>query len=192
MLKRLLWFLLVLLFLAGCARPGTNLDTYWAAPQFRLTDQAGRPFDSSALAGRVWLVDFIYTNCPDVCPVYLSPRMLQLQHEILAGNLVGRVDLVSISVDPQRDTPEVLQEYAARYGADPRIWHFLTGPDATLKALLQTGFKVGSVVKAETEHNLTHSSYFLLIDQSGKVRALYDATEVDAAKMFADLQQLSS
>jgi protein SCO1/2 len=102
------------------------------------------------------------------------------------------VDLVSISVDPQRDTPAVLQEYAARYGADPRVWHFLTGPEATLQGLLQTGFKVGSVVKAETDGNLVHSSYFLLVDRQGKVRALYDGTEVDAAKMFTDLHQLSS
>ena len=63
-------------------------------------------------------------------------------------------------------------KYAARYGADPRIWHFLTGPDTTLKALLQTGFKVGTVVKAETEDNLTHSSYFLLIDQNGKTQGV--------------------
>jgi len=118
--------------------------------------------------------------------------MAQLQQQILAQNLVGKVDLVSITVDPQRDTPAVLQEYGARYGADPRVWHFLTGPDATLQSLLQTGFKVGSVVKAETEGNLTHSSYFLLVDRQGKVRALYDGTEVDADKMFADLQQLSS
>jgi len=192
MFRRVLWLLLVLLFLAGCARPGTSLDTYWNAPHFQLTDQAAQPFNSSALAGRVWLVDFIYTHCPDICPVYLSPRMAQLQQQILARNLVGKVDLVSITVDPQRDTPAVLQEYGARYGADPRVWHFLTGPDATLQSLLQTGFKVGSVVKAETEGNLTHSSYFLLVDRQGKVRALYDGTEVDADKMFADLQQLSS
>ncbi len=192
MLKRFMWLLLVLPFLAGCARPGTNLNTYWDAPQFQLTDQAGQPFASSSLAGQVWLVDFIYTHCTDVCPTYLSPRMMQLQQQILEGKLPGKVELISISVDPVRDTPAVLQQYGARYGADPRVWHFLTGPDATVQALLQTGFKVGSVVKAETDGNLTHSSYFLLIDRQGKVRAIYDGTEVDAAKMFADMRQLAS
>ncbi len=137
------------MLLAGCAA-GPRQETLWDAPAFTLTDAASQPFGSGQLAGRVWLADFIYTNCPDECPLYLSPKMAALQRAILAGNLAGKIDLVSITVDPQRDTPAVLADYGARYGADPRVWHFLTGPNATLQDLMQNGFKVGSALPADT------------------------------------------
>jgi protein SCO1 len=207
-----LWFVLVLMI--GCVPRPSALPVLWDAPQFNLVDASGQPFATTDLAGKVWLIDFIYTNCPDVCPVYLSPKMKTLQDEVLAKNLVGQVELVSLTVDPRRDTPAVLAEYGARFGADPRVWRFLTGPDATIQPLLQTGFKIGSAIKAEEavtvsagqdtqahgqgaasgtpagSYTLIHSSYFLLVDGAGKIRANYDGTEVEAAKMFGDMRQL--
>jgi protein SCO1 len=201
------------ILLAGCARPA-RLDTLWDAPRFALTDEAGQPFSSDALSGKVWLIDFIYTSCPDVCPIYLSAKMKQLQDQILASNLVGQAELVSLTVDPRRDTPAELATYGARFGANPRVWNFLTGPEPVIQDLTQNGFKVGSAVKAEMDtvparpapgantvpasdsrqvigsYSLVHSSYFLLVDRHGKIRATYDGTEVEADKIFADIQQL--
>ena len=203
--------LVVTLVLAGCSQDA-HLETLWDAPQFSLTDEKNQPLGSDALAGRVWLADFIYTNCPDECPIYLSPKMAQLQKEILDRNLAGKVELVSFTVDPRRDTPEVLAGYAARYGADPRVWHFLTGPDSTIQPLLQNGFKVGAALPADTvavtagtpqaaptgahqdagpaDYNLLHTSYFLLVDGHGKIRANYDGVQVKVEEMLNGIQSL--
>ncbi len=207
--KNVLLAVLAALLLAGCNPFAPKpLDTLWDAPRFTLTDETGQPFSSDALAGQVWLADFIYTNCPDECPLYLSPKMAQLQRDILSQNLAGKVSLISITVDPRRDTPAVLKDYAARYGADPRVWHFLTGPDSTVQPLLQTGFKVGAALPADTvqvgagtpepgassgtggSYTLLHSSYFLLVDKQGKVRADYDGVQVAAADMLKGIQEL--
>lgn len=203
-----------LLLLTGCAA-APRLETLWDAPAFTLTDATGRPFGSDQLAGKVWLVDFIYTNCPDECPLYLSPKMAALQKELLDRKLAGQVDLVSLTVDPKRDTPAVLADYAARYGADDRVWHFLTGPDATLQALLQNGFKVGSALPADTvqiggtpqaadtpgathahaapsdsSYSVAHTLYFLLVDRHGKIRATYDGEQVKVEDMLKGAQAL--
>jgi protein SCO1 len=211
----LLTLALGLLLLTGCAA-GPRLETLWDAPAFTLTDASGRPFGSDQLAGKVWLVDFIYTNCPDECPLYLSPKMAALQKELLDRKLVGQVDLVSLTVDPKRDTPAVLADYAARYGADDRVWHFLTGPDATIQGLLENGFKVGSALPADsvqvggtpqvaetpgaTSHAqaapgdngyaVAHTIYFLLVDRHGKIRAMFDGEQVKVEEMLNSAQAL--
>ena len=95
MKPRLLTIIAVLVVaLAGCAWPAP-LDTLWAAPHFDLVDESGNNFNSDALTGRVWVANFIYTHCPDECPIYLSPKMRQLQEDLTAKNLVrtGRADL---------------------------------------------------------------------------------------------------
>lgn len=205
-------------WLAGCSIwPAARPPVLWDAPAFTLTDETGHSFSSTSLTGRVWLVDFIYTYCPDVCPIYLSPKMQALQTRALKGRLGDRVALVSITVDPRRDTPAVLADYAGRFGADPTIWRFLTGPQATIDALLQDGFKVGSAVRADTvmvgqtgavsmtmpltataqpvqgdsaAYTLVHSADFLLIDRHGKVRGVFDSTTVSADEIFAAMQGL--
>lgn len=190
---------LVVVGVAGCGS-GPRLETLWDAPRFNLTDESGRPFSSDALAGRVWLADFIYTHCPDECPIYLSPKMASLQARIIAANLADQVQLISFTVDPRRDTPAVLADYAAAYGADPRVWRFLTGPDATIGPLLQTGFKVGAAVPADAvtvtpptpapAYALIHSAYFLLVDRQGKIRGTYDGEQVPADDMLKGIRQL--
>ncbi len=201
------WLALVvgLVLVASCT-PGPRLDRLWDAPRFTLTDETGRPFNSDALAGRVWLADFIYTNCPDECPLYLSPKMVALQKSILSAGLAGKVALISFTVDPRRDTPAVLADYAARYGADPQVWRFLTGPEATIQPLLQTGFKVGAAVPADSVtvapatpaagqsgsggYLLVHSSYFLLVDRQGTIRGTYDGEQISADEMLRGVRQL--
>jgi protein SCO1/2 len=197
-------FLACVLAISGCARAQPALGTLWDAPSFDLIDQGGAPFSSTSLAGKVWVVDFFYSNCQDECPIYLSPKMRMLQEQITNKGLESQVKLISITVDPKRDTPQVLQDYATRYAADPGIWSFLTGPDSTIQGLLQNGFKVGSAIwempvtvtvaqaggGASSNYTILHSPYMLLVDQQGKIRQEYDGTQVDVSQIFGNVSQL--
>src|ERR1700683_3737016 len=109
--------------LAG-GRAGTLPDdVQWYAGHFSLTDQSGHPFSDKDLRGKVWVASFIFTRCAGPC-ARVSANMARLQKE-MAGKEV--LMLVSFSVDPDYDTPAVLQRYAAHFGADPSGWKFLTG-----------------------------------------------------------------
>ena len=105
---------------------------------FRLTERSGRAMTDADLADRVWVASFIFTHCPLSCP-RITSVMKGLQAR-LAGT---DVQLVSISVDPERDTPEVLADYARKFGADPDRWWFLTGPKADVERLIVERFKLG-------------------------------------------------
>ena len=102
---------------------GTALPILGEMPAFSLVDQTGRTVTQNDLKGKTWIADFIYTSCPDQCP------MISRHMEVLQGLLPkeSRIQLVSISVDPKHDTPAVLARYAKRYHADPAHWRFLTG-----------------------------------------------------------------
>lgn len=113
-----------------------GLQVFGTLPDFSLIDQGRRPVTLADLRGKVWIANFIYTYCTDTCPLQ-SARLSKLQDDF-AGERDLR--LVSITVDPERDTPKVLTEYAARYGADPERWLFLTGEKQAIYALAQQGF----------------------------------------------------
>src|SRR5260370_29910070 len=117
---KLVSLLLGVLVAAGCiaCQSQPALDTFGRAPDFQLTDQTGAPFASSSLAGRVTLLDFVYTHCTDACPV-LSATFQQSQRKLADDKLLGeRVMLVSLSVDPQHDTSAVLAECGQRFKDD--------------------------------------------------------------------------
>ncbi len=124
-----------------------RLPVYAAIPDFALTDQNGRPVRRTDLEGKVWIASFIFTNCRDECPL-MTAEMAQLQ----AGFAdVPDFRLVSISVDPERDQPAVLSQYADRFNADPARWLFLTGDKQAIYRLVREGFRVGIVDPAEPE-----------------------------------------
>jgi len=159
------------------------LPVFWAVPTFNLTDQQGRPFGSADLNGRAALFSFVYTNCPDVCPL-LTSNMAQIQHRLRTKGLLGtKVELVSVTVDPRRDTPSVLAEYASRYHADADAWRFLSGePDSIYEVLW--GFKLNTVEVArafEGADVVPHASRFVVVDPSGQVRGqpMGDQTPID-------------
>lgn len=135
-----------------------------------MTDAQGRPFDSKELAGKVWVADFIYTNCPAACP-FMSARMRSV-HRALRGQ--KDVRLVSISVDPARDTPPVLNVFAHRYGAPNDQWIFLTGTPDTVHLLAYTTFHVGDVLG-----KIEHSTKFALVDKRGNIRGYYSTYDKD-------------
>jgi cytochrome oxidase Cu insertion factor (SCO1/SenC/PrrC family) len=113
-----------------------GLQMFGTLPDFSLTERGGRAVTRTDLVGKVWVANFIYTHCTDTCPLQ-SARMAALQQD-LAGQ--QDVRFVSITVDPRRDTPAVLAEYAARYRADRNRWLFLTGDKQTIYTLIQEGF----------------------------------------------------
>jgi protein SCO1/2 len=173
--------LVPVLFLAGCARE-QPLPTYGQVPRFTLTSQTGQRFDSGALAGKVWVADFIFTTCPGPCP-RMSSQMHSLAKEL---KQLPNVRFVSFTVDPEHDTPEVLAAYAKNFQADDR-WYFLTGGQPELQHLDRDVFKLGNV-----DGSMEHSTRFVLVDQRGRIRGYYDTNEPDALKpLVAGIRRLA-
>jgi protein SCO1 len=171
-------------FFFGCAqKPDIN---YGAVPEFSLTDQSGKTMTRADLAGKVWIADFIFTNCAGTCPM-ITGTMRRLQNA-----LPDEVHLVSFSVDPERDTPEVLAEYAKNSHANTMRWHFLTGDKNQLYDLSIKGFKLALDDTGGTDAEpITHSTRLVLIDKQGNIRGYYGGTdEDDMRKLFTDAAAL--
>jgi protein SCO1 len=126
----------------------TRLPVYGSVPDFALTDQTGRPVRRADLEGKVWVTSFIFTSCPDECPL-MAAQMAQLQSDLAHA---PELHLVSISVDPEHDIPAVLAHYAERFNADPARWLFLTGDKQAIYRLVRDGFRLGLVDPAEPSH----------------------------------------
>lgn len=163
------------------------LPVFMPAPDFTLTNRDGRTVNTASLGGQPWVADFIFTSCPGVCPV-LTRRMKELADEIPADG----VRWVSISVDPNRDTPEVLEAYAQKNGAGDN-WLFLTGDRAHIETVIKDGFKLAydpTPVEMAAEA-IVHSNRFVLVDAAGQIRGYYDAfNEDDLATLRRDLVSL--
>lgn len=159
-----------------------SLPVLGQVSDFELTAATNRPFLSRNMAGKVWVVDFIFTSCAGICPV-MSTAMGNLQR---AFDGEDRVQFVSISVDPETDTTDVLSEYGERYGANPQRWHFLTGDIDDIHPLATNTFKVGSL-----DDPLIHSPHFVLIDGAGQIRGYYVGTDnEDVATLAEDIGKL--
>jgi protein SCO1/2 len=173
-------------------RPLEGLKQLGRAPEFALTERSGKQFRSADLAGKIWIANFIYTNCPDTCPVQ-SAEMKALQ------NRFGReqdLRLISITVDPKRDTPAVLSEYAQRFGADPGRWLFLTGKEDEIFRLAQEGFRLTAAEIPQAKRGVSgathvHSPRFIVVDRRGEIRGYYPGTEKEALQRLGrDLEAL--
>lgn len=150
------------------------LPNYGSVAEFSLTDATGAPFGSDALQGKVWIASFFFTSCQTVCPRLMTANG-DLQ-DMLADQDVDGVELVSFSVDPEVDTPEVLTSYGARYGVDPKRWHLLTGDRATIGAVAESlNTAMGDKVpNAEGVPDIVHSSKVALVDARGHLRYYFD------------------
>lgn len=156
-------------------RRGSGLLHYGRVPAFTLVGTDGKPFDSAALAGKVWAASFVFTTCKNSCPM-LSAQMKRLSKSLPEGDGFA---LLSITVDPDKDTPKALGDYAKALGVDDPRWSFLTGKKAVLKTLIQDGFKLaaepGDEVLDERGHpDILHSSKLVLVDGKGDIRGYYD------------------
>jgi len=163
-----------------------TVSAYGSVPPFELTNQAGQPFGSAQLAGKIWIADFVYTTCPGPCPM-ISSRMSELQKPLEKTD----VHLVSFTVDPAKDTPEVLRGYAEKLQAEAGRWDFLTGPQSTIYNLSRNGFKLAVSDGSEEKGIPVHSTRMILVDRHGEIRGYYNAAEADAmTKLLADTNHL--
>jgi len=184
-----LWSVLILAFNAVVfafawekLHPISQLPTYMQVPHFSLIDQDGKPISDSDLHGQTWIAAFIFTGCADTCPM-MSKKMSGLQTAITAPN----VKLISFTVDPDRDTPAVLKQYAARFNADTTRWKFVTG---TAQQMKDVAYGMGIAVQpADGNDPILHSTHFLLVDGLGRVRGIYDTK--DSTVPEKSVQQLA-
>ena len=139
---------------------------------FELTDQDGRAFGSSQLRGKVWIAGFAFTSCTTVCPM-LTSQMANLQRRLAPHG--DRVHLVTVTVDPETDTPAVLRAYAERHHADLAGWSFLTGSPEQVRATITRGFLVPIGEREDTPggYDILHTSQLMLIDDQHRLRGLY-------------------
>lgn len=158
--------------------PLEGMGQYGAVPEFSLVERSGKRIGLEQLRGTIWIADFIYTTCEDTCPMQTA-EMARLQQEL---GPQGTVKLLSFSVDPEKDTPAVLSEYAARYGADAERWLFLTGSKDEIINLVQRGFRLSAVTSALDDGVILHSPRFVLIDREAQIRGYYDSRDADALR----------
>jgi protein SCO1/2 len=186
------------LLLAGCERkeafeilstpPADTLaQTFWSVPDFALTERGGETVTLADLKGKVWMADFFYTTCPGPCPM-LSSRLSDI-HRQIGGD--DRVRLVSISTDPEKDTPEVLKLYAEKFKASDR-WLFLTGKKSAIYDLATKGFKLPIAEdRTNAKEPITHSTRLILVDQSGAIRGLYEGVGAEGPeRIVRDVRRL--
>jgi protein SCO1/2 len=183
--------LLSLVLLVNCglgneAPAGSRLAVIRKAPDFVLTDQNGKTVQSRDLAGKVLLVGFVFTTCNGTCPA-TTHRMCQVQEELKKRGLKDRVQLISITLDPARDTPDVLQNYMRLYEADPADWSFLTGPAYEVAKVITAW---GMWARPAANGQLDHPSRVFLVDQAGRVREIYNLNFLKPAWVLADTELL--
>jgi protein SCO1/2 len=165
-----------------------NGDTvFQKIPDFRFVSQEGKIVTQANLNNSVYVANFFFASCQDVCKK-MSAQMVRV-NEAFRNN--PQVKLISYTVDPDRDSVAVLQQYAAMYQADPAKWIFLTGPKKELYALAQNGYKVAAMQAPGTVPDFIHSEKLILVDKEKHVRGIYDGTNVqDVDRLITEITVL--
>jgi len=160
----------------GAETPGP-LPDLGEVPDFSLEERSGATVSRESLKGRIWVADFIFTTCAGICP-NMSRNMASVQNVLRKD---GDAVCVSITVDPDKDTPERLREYARRYGASDEAWYFLRGPIGEVHSLGFHGFKM-----LDEKDPFLHSMRFALVDRTGRIRGYYRGTEEEGVKLILE------
>lgn len=169
--------------------PAPPLPALYPMPAFALTSEQGKRFGAQDVAGKVTVANFIFTNCPTVCP-RLTSRMAELQKRF--ADEAG-VHLLSFSVDPKNDTPPVLAAFGRQFGQDPSRWTFLTGDLAAVEKAVVEGFKVhmeGAGDPNATAFDIVHGEHFVLVDAGGIIRGYYQPGAEELEKLGDDVERL--
>ena len=153
------------------------LPVYGQVADFALTNQDGRAFTLADLHGKVWVADVIFTRCAGPC-LKMSRQMKELQKALPPAS---KAKLVTLTTDPEFDTPPVLQTYAKRFDADPERWVFLTGRKANVARVVGGSLKLTALEKPAAERSdandlFIHSTYLVLVDQRGQLRGIFDTS----------------
>jgi protein SCO1/2 len=162
-----------------------RLPTIGQAPDFTLVSQDGLPVSLRDFRGKVVAIAFIFTHCTDVCPM-LTAHMASVQ-EKLGSKFGSKIIFVSITVDPERDTPDVLKEYAQDFDADLEGWSFLTGNPALVH---EVGQKYGVLAKKAANGDVDHTLLTSLVDPDGILRVQYLGVRFDLEEFRGDLLSL--
>src|SRR4051794_15848439 len=196
-----------LVLVGGLSCRPTTPEALGQVPRFELTERSGQTVSDATLRGKVWIASFVFTRCTGPCP-QVTRTMERLQKEL---NLARRDDLrlVTFTVDPERDQPKELQDYARHFEADPYKWLFLTGKKEDIHRLLIEGFKVGVREKPANERKpgdeFDHSTHLVVVDRDGNIRGYFWAVaptdggsageevyEDDLRKLRETVRQLST
>lgn len=144
-------------------------------PDFNLTNQDGRSVGREKMNGKITIVDFFFTSCPSICP--------QMSLEMERVNDMFReedeVQIMSFSIDPEYDTPDILNVYAAEHKAVAGKWDFLTGDKSAIYQLARCGFVIPTLDGLGIPDDFVHSDKFILVDQLGRIRGYYSGTSRD-------------
>jgi protein SCO1 len=173
------------LALAHAAKDGGRLSKIGPAPPFILTTQDSGRLSLADLHGKVVAVTFIYTSCADSCPL-LTAKMASIQTR-LGSDLGPKVFFVSITVDPERDTPDVLKRYAAAHGARGDGWAFLTGTPAEIREVAR---RYGVFYQKQERGDVDHTFLTSIVDRDGILRVQYLGVRFDPNEFLRDLQSL--
>lgn len=147
-------------------------------PEFTFTNQEGLSIGQAQMEGKITIVDFFFTSCPSICPV-MSKEMERV-NDMFRDE--PDVQIMSISIDPEYDTPEILKTYAEEHNAIPGKWHFLSGPKAETYQLARCGFVIPTIDGNGVPDDFIHTDKFILVDEMGRIRGYYSGTnreEVD-------------
>jgi len=144
-----------------------ELVKFEKVPAFEFTNQNGKTISNKDFKGKVFLVEFFFTTCPTICPK-MNANMVKIQNEFYGNPDFG---IVSFSIDPEHDTPEVLKAYAKEKGATLKNWHFMTGDKDKIYTFSNVGFKLYAGENKDAEGGFEHSGLFALIDKDGHIRS---------------------
>jgi protein SCO1/2 len=166
-------------------REGGALPELWSVPAFSFVDQHGKPTTERDLAGKIWIADFIYTQCTSACPL-LSAKLALVRRQLTDP----RVKFVSFSVDPEHDQPEVLRSYEQNWGPEDARWVLLSTDPKGLAALAE-GMRVAVSPTQDPNDPILHTTLFFLVDSASKVRGAYDSSDDTALdRLVQDAQRL--
>ncbi|MBM7645737.1 protein SCO1/2 [Scopulibacillus daqui] len=190
--------LLLAMMLSGCQSNSqeqtsgsakTNQSLNWKVADFNFKDENNRSFGMDQLKGKVWLADFMFTHCTSVCPP-MTGNLVHLQKKLKEAKLP--VEIVSFSVDPSRDTPEVLKRFAQKHGADFSNWHFLTGYSFDkLKSLSEGSFKSSVAKPSKGSDQFTHGTNIFLVNKEGVIVKKYNGfQDVPYDRIMKDIKEL--
>ncbi|OIK15407.1 cytochrome c oxidase assembly protein [Bacillus sp. MUM 116] len=185
----LTFLLLCTLILSACGKKEIKNAVNWPIQDFSATTQAGKPFKVKDLKGKVWISDFIFTSCVDICPP-MTANMKKLQQKVKDAGLKN-VELVSFSVDPTVDTPKKLTAFANQYQIDFKNWTFLTGySQSFIENFALKNYKA-LVKKPEEGNQVIHGTSIYLVDQDGNIKKSYNGfKEVPYDEIIKDIQAL--
>lgn len=156
-------------------------------PAFTLTTSEGGILTRGDLQGKIFVADFFFTRCPGIC-LKMTNQLVRVQEEFSAKK---EIKIVSFTVDPAYDTPEVLKAYAQRYNADPEIWQFLTGEKDYIYQLAMKGFFLSAMEDEENPLDFIHSEKLVLVDRRGWIRGYYDGTDQeDVDRLITEIKVL--